>query len=183
MRYLLLLLGLSIFLFNCDNRRDPKLKFRVNPNTSSHYFAAYSVNYIPVDMVDIKTDTIIERDFKISIRNYTLESDAISFRSNQKLSTRRYFHRRFGAEIAVLYKNELFLDEKLSFSQFMEQPHDPFWIDATFEHTWVNQEKSSAEMLTINVSLINPAEDTYRLYELRLKSDGQKEIELIEKSA
>ena len=184
MRYLLFCLIMAGLFLNCDGRRGKLQKFRHDSQNLSHYFNPKSSDvYIPSETVEIKTDTIIEKKFYVSIRNYSVEKDPILITSSKPSYSKTYqFHKRFQSEIAVRYENREIYKNQLHLEDFMEKSTAAFWREATFEHVWVNEEASNKDRLSITVSILNPSINTNRLYEMSLLPDGSKHIRLLEKN-
>ena len=182
MRFLFVALIASLFILNCDNRRDEKLKFRSDSLQLSGSFDDYSIKFIPSEDFEIQTDSLIDNSVKVSIINRTIKKDPIKVKPFNHIGLA--YHKRIESEILICRKDKILFDETLTLKKFIDKSnYTSFWRNAMFEHVWVNQENSTSDNIAINISILNPTNDSYQLFEMRIGKDGYQEITLIEKSA
>lgn len=140
----------------------------------------YINSYYPEEYVEIKTDSIISNTFEVSIKNFASSNEYIFIKSNIKDHTRTSeFHKIFKSEIHVQVSDRTIYDKLLIATTFDPLSDSKFWNNATLEHVWIDQINSSSERLTLNVSFINPLDDSFKLYELQIDMNGNETKRLI----
>ncbi|OUS00011.1 hypothetical protein A9Q86_11240 [Flavobacteriales bacterium 33_180_T64] len=173
---------LTLVFLSCDRRTSKKehlehaiLEFNKKMNTAN-------VNtYYPERYTEIKIDSIISNTFKVSINNYVSSNAKILIKESVKnLKKTSEFHRAFESDILVSVENKIILKTHISAENFIDNSSSHFWKNATLEHVWVNQETSNKNKLSLGISFINPKNDSFMLYEMRIDKKGNKRLTLIE---
>lgn len=183
MKNLLVLVALMfIVCLSCDGRKTKKesleqavsaFNLKTTPVQSSTYY--------PESYVEIVTDTIISNSVNVRIKNYSLLDEQIIISEATSGVTKKVSYQRvFESEISVSTATKDILNTHISAKQFRAIDADPFWVNATLQHAWVNQELSTAENITLDITFINPVNDTHKLYRMSINSDGHHTVNLIE---
>ena len=89
-------------------------------------------------------------------------------------------HRVFESEVIISTPTKELLTMHISAEQFKSRSSDEFWNHATLQHVWVNQELSNTNNVKLDISFINPSDNSYKLYRMSIDANGQQEIYLIE---
>nr|WP_321222728.1 hypothetical protein [uncultured Psychroserpens sp.] len=138
-------------------------------------------DYFPESYAEIKTDSIIAQTFKVSVKNYTVMNQQILVKQTSKNRNKTSkFHRVFESEVVVAIEDKIIYSKHISVEKFKNFDTSEFWSNATLEHVWVNQEASSTENLSLSVSIINPKNKRFKLYEIRIDQSGKEYLTLIE---
>ncbi|TDU40213.1 hypothetical protein BXY82_2259 [Gelidibacter sediminis] len=180
------LLGIFVVIaaicFNCDGRQTKREAFvkavaEYNLNTTP----LPAVIFSPDRNVEIVTDTLIANSLNVRIRNYSLmDAQIVVSRTEMNNSSQIQYQRIFESEITITKASKSILSTHISAKQFKGWSTDPFWKDATLQHTWVNQELSSADAITLEISFINPNTKGYKLYRMYIDTHGKQALHLIE---
>ena len=183
MKNILLLIGvISMISLSCDGRKTKKESlsaaismFKLN-NTSIQ-----KVTYTPEAYVEIVTDTLISKNIKVSIRNYSLLEEHILFSDVNHIPSKNiHYQRVFESEINITMHSKVIFSTCISAQQLRAIDSNPFWENATLQHTWVNQELSTLGDIKLDISFVNPKNDAYKVYRLSVDSSGQHTFNLIE---
>jgi hypothetical protein len=158
---------------SCDGRtnKNESLKKAVSKYNGHYQIQNDFVTYNPKEYTEIITDTIIENKVNVLIRNYSL-MDKNVIKSFDESTNKIEYQRSFESEIVVYNHSEVWLKTHLNASTFPDNDHNSFWDNATLQHTWVNQELSSADKVNILVSFVNPTTKSYKLYQLLIDKTG-----------
>lgn len=184
MRKLILLLTcIALVSYSCDGRKTKKESLEqsvahFNSNNNSIEIATFQ----PETYVEVVTDTIMSNSVQVHIKNYSLLNEQILVsNSNGNTSKNQNYQRVFESEISISRDRKPILNTLISAKQFrMIDNSDPFWKNATLQHTWVNQELSTSEIIKLDISFINPKNKAYKLYRMSVDADGQQTIDLVE---
>ncbi len=186
MKNILFLIAIICIAFiSCDGRKSKSMALKesieeFNQNQSD----IETVIYYPKEYTEVVTDTIISDGLKIHIKNYSLKNEAVLISSPKKtLQEEATYHRVFESEIVVSTPSKIIFSGYISAAQFKEKSYDPFWNHATLQHAWVNQELSTTHHVQVDVSFINPKENSYKLFRISIGADGQEQINLIEENS
>lgn len=140
-----------------------------------------TANYYPEYYTEVRTDSIISQTFKVSIKNYSkMNSQILVSSKHENKETVLEYHRVFESEIKVAVASKPIFDTTINARDFNDETQSEFWKNATLEHVWVNQNLSTQKELNLSVSIINPINKTYKLYELVIDTNGQQHLNLIE---
>ncbi|MEM5566040.1 hypothetical protein WNY78_13035 [Psychroserpens sp. AS72] len=138
-------------------------------------------DYKPESYTEIKTDSIISKTFKVSIKNYAIMDQEILIKQTVKNSNKTSeFHRVFESDIVVAVEDKIIYDRHISVEKFRGFESSEFWNNATLEHVWVNQEASNTSTLSLGISVINPKNNGFKLYEILIDKTGNERLTLIE---
>lgn len=167
---------------SCDSRTSKKdrlekavIQFNKNLKLSN------VINYYPESYTEIKTDSIISNTFHVNIKNYSSMDRGIFMNtSTEQLKKTSQFHRAFESDILVSIADKVIYNSHISAAKFSRLNSDKFWTNATLEHVWVNEELSNTKTLSLGISFINPKDETYKLYEIRIDPLGNERLTLIE---
>lgn len=139
------------------------------------------VTYYPESYVEIVTDTLISRSINVHIKNYSLLDEQILIsNATEKTSKTTSYQRVFESEISISTNSKDILKTRISAKQFRMFHVDSFWENATLQHAWVNQELSTANSIKLDISFVNPKNNSYKLYRMSIDSFGQQTLKLIE---
>lgn len=142
------------------------------------------ITYYPETYTEIKTDSIIANTFKVSIKNYSANNESIMVRSStDNNNVNRDLHRIFQSEIHVQVSDRMVYQKQLKATDFDPNTDPDFWNNATLEHVWINQWRSNSSTLAINVSFLNPLENTFMLYEIHIDTEGNESKRLIDQNS
>ncbi len=179
---ILLIVLIAIGFYSCDRRGS----HRENLQKSISEFNQKQTNidivsYYPEAYTEIKTDTLISNSFKVSIKNYSkMDSQILVNSETDKKKTKLNYHRVFESEIHIASNSKTIFNTTISALDFKDTSQPEFWNHATLEHVWVNQETSNDNEINLGVSIINPKNNAYKLYELVVNTKGKQQLYLIE---
>ncbi|MGJ8593621.1 MAG: hypothetical protein ACSHXF_13805 [Aquaticitalea sp.] len=179
MKNILLVLFLACVGFvSCDGRksRSESLKASV-AEFNEKQSEIPEVNYYPNEYTEVVTDTIISNGINVHIKNYSLLDKSILMSATENGQKE---HRVFESEVVISTATKEILNTRISVEMFKSESSDSFWNSATLQHVWVNQELSSSMDVKLDMTFINPTNDTYKLYRLSIDDNGQQQMELIE---
>lgn len=138
----------------------------------------------PERYVEIQTDSIISQTFKVSIKNYSNMNQSISA---EELFTHKSakikMQRVFESDIIVSVKDQVVFAKHISSELFRTLQPSAFWENATLEHVWVNQERSDATTLSLGISMVNPKNKAFKMYEMIIDQLGHETLHLIEENS
>lgn len=138
-------------------------------------------DYYPKQYTETKTDSIISKTFRVHVKNYSLMNQEVLIKQSIKnRSKTSQFHRVFESEIIVAVDDKIIYSKHISVEKFRDFESTEFWNNATLEHVWVNQEHSNTEHLSLGISLINPKNKAFKLYEILIDKSGNERLILIE---
>lgn len=186
MKNIILLIALiSIGFISCDGRKSKSVALKESIEAFNQDQSNFeTVSYYPKEYSEVVTDTIISNELKIHIKNYSIDNEAVLISTLEKTSPKMTtYHRVFESEIVVSTPTKTIFSGWISAAQFTETSSDAFWNNATLQHAWVNQELSTLEQVQVDVSFINPKENSYKLFRMSIDVDGQKHINLIEENS
>ena len=89
-------------------------------------------------------------------------------------------HRIFESDIVISTPTKEILSTHISAEQFKLYNADAFWNNATLQHVWVNQDLSTSENIKLDISFINPHNNSYKLYRMSIDENGHQKIDFIE---
>jgi len=178
----LLIVLITIAFYSCDRRGSAREHLQ---NSISEFNDKQTnldlVAYYPETYTEIQTDSIISNTFKVSIKNYTkMDSQILVSSKKENNNTKLEYHRVFESEIRVAIASKTVFNTTINVDDFKDPSHTEFWNHATLEHVWVNQESSNSQELHLNVSIINPKNKAFKLYELAINTEGRHYLNLIE---
>ena len=184
-RFLLLLAILSVSFISCDGRKSKRESLKQSIAEYNKRQSAIEIaTYYPKEYTEVVTDTLISNHLKIHIKNYSVEDQSILISSTEKGNLKNSnFHRVFESEVTVVSSTKVIFYTHISAKEFEPHSSDVFWNDATLQHVWVNQELSSKKYVLLNISFINPKDNSYKWYQMSIDMDGNKELKLIEDNA
>lgn len=173
---------LLFILTSCDGRKskidrinDAVVEFNNNKKLMD------IIAYYPKQYTETKTDSIISKTFRVHVKNYAVMNQEILVKQSVKnLKETSQFHRVFESEITVAVNDKIIYNEHISAEKFRDFEASEFWNNATLEHVWVNQEQSNTRNLSLEVSIINPKNKTFKLYEILIDKSGNERLTLIE---
>lgn len=179
---ILLIILIAIAFYSCDRRGSHREHLQKSISEFNNKQTNIDiVTYYPERYTEVKTDSIISNTFKVSIKNYSKMDSQIlvSSQANKKKTTLNY-HRIFESEIQITTNSKTILNTTISAQDFRDYSQSEFWNHATLEHVWVNQDASNRNELNLGVSIINPKNKAYKLYELVVNTEGKQQLYLIE---
>lgn len=171
---------LSICLTNCDSRTShgDSLK-RAISEFNDKQLQLDIITITPENYTEIVTDTLIDNDFNVHIKNYSVMDKNIIINtlqgSNQKTID---YHRVFESEIAVATPQKTIFSTLISTEDF--KTNHPFWDRAILQHVWVNQEASTTTNVAIDIAFTNPQTKAYKLYQMSVDAFGKQQLLLKE---
>jgi hypothetical protein len=163
---------------SCDRRKSPSesLKYSIKEFNEEHSGVAI-IKYYPNEYTEVVTDTLISNKVKIHIRNYSLLDKSILMTVDKK---KEKHHRVFESNVVVSTPTKEILKTHISAEVFKSKYSEDFWNHATLQHVWVNEELSSPEDIKLDMTFINPSEDSYKLFRMSIYRNGKQKVELIE---
>lgn len=186
MKNLIFIIVISCIGFvSCDGRKSQSVSLKESIREfKQNQSKIEMLSYYPKEYTAVVTDTIISNELKIRIKNYSLENEAISFTPTQRTKLKKTsYHRIFESEIVVSTPTKTIFTARISAAHFKEASTDVFWNNATLQHSWVNQELSTPDNIQVDVSFINPKENSYKLFRLSIDEDGKQQFNLIEENS
>lgn len=174
-----------VILWSCSYSETKKERFdRAVTEFNENIRSSDIINYYPDTYIEIKTDSIIESTFKVHIKNYSSNSESVLAQtSNNKHNLNQKYHKEFRSEINVQVSDRIVYQRHLKASLFDPYSDPNFWNNATLEHVWIDQWNSNSNSLAIKVSFLNPLENTFKLYELRIDKEGNESKRLIDQNS
>jgi len=179
---LIVLILVCVAFVSCDGRksRSESLKTSVE-EFNERQSDVVIVSYYPKEYTEVVTDTLIYNNVKVHIKNYSLPNESLFMSIIDKaVLIKQKQHRVFESDVVISTPSKELLNTHISAEQFKSMYPDEFWNQATLEHVWVNQELSTSNDVKLDISFINPSDNSYKLYRMSIDGDGQQEIELIE---
>lgn len=173
------------FCFSCDGRQTKKESLqRAVSEFNLRLHPIPSDTYNPESYVEIVTDTLIANMISVRIKNYSLmDKQILISKADLDNSEHRNYQRVFESEISISTATKDIFNTRISAQQFKGFDNGPFWEQATLQHTWVNQELSSPQEITLDISLINPITAASKLYRMSINAHGQETLILIEEQS
>lgn len=178
-RTLLVILIACIGFVSCDGRKSKSVALKESIKEFQQKLTPLATFY-PKEYTEVVTDTLISNSVKVHVKNYSSLNDVIPMTSADKNPKAKTFHRVFESEIAISTNTKEIFRTKISADQFKNLFNDTFWNNATLQHTWVNEELSTAEEIHLDMSFIDPTTDSYKLYRMSVTMDGQQHLKLIQ---
>lgn len=178
----LVLILISIGFISCDGRksRSEALKSSIK-DFNEKQADVVVVSYYPKDYTEVVTDTIICNSVNVHIKNYSRLDKSLLISVNDKTKPKsKKEHRVFESDVVVSTPTRELLKIHISAEQFKSIDPDIFWNHATLQHVWVNQELSTIDYIKLDMSFINPSNNSYKIYRMSINKSGQKETSLIE---
>ncbi len=180
----LALILVCVAFMSCDGRKSKSVSLKESiEEFKQKQLLIETINYYPKEYTEIVTDTILSDKVKIHIKNYSLSNDGIPMLANAKDgTTKEKQHRVFMSEIIISTASsskEIF-STKISAEQFKSLYSDVFWNNATLQHVWVNQGLSTLGDIKLDMSFINPKDNSYKLYRMSIDGTGKQHIDFIE---
>jgi hypothetical protein len=179
---LLILLLVAIAIFSCNRPESQRENLQNSISEfSKKYTKLNTVTYYPESYTEVKTDSIIANTFKVSIKNYSkMDSQILLNSETHDTKTKTNYHRVFESEINIALATKPLFSTTINAEDFKDASQPEFWNNATLEHVWVNQETSNAKAINLGISIINPKNKAYKLYELVVDKSGKQNLNLIE---
>ncbi len=179
---LLVLIIVSIGFVSCDGRKSKSVSLKESiKEFKERQSEVEIINYYPDEYVEVVTDTIISNNVKVHIKNYSLSNESVLMSVNEhSTSKNQKQHRVFESDIVVSTPTKEIFNAHISAEQFKSINTDAFWSNATLQHVWVNQELSTSNDIKLDMSFINPKENTYKLYRMSIDENGQQQIDFVE---
>jgi len=171
--FVIFLIVFNSFLMSCDGRTSKSefLKSAISEFNKKHQIQNAYATYTPREYTEIATDTIIENKINIHIKNYSLMDENVIISPGKNTQKSKY-HRSFESEIVVYSASKIWFKTRLNAKTFADNKLGLFWNNATLQHTWINQDESNEDHISILVSFINPTTKSYRLYQLYIDETG-----------
>lgn len=175
-----LLVIFSIVFVSCDGRKNHNdLLQEAITNFSQKLEKVETITFYPKEYTEVATDTLISNKVSVHIKNYSLTEETILLAKSDNLIN---FHRVFESEISINTKDKDILNTTINARNFTNS-EDLFWNNATLQQVWVNQELSTVEEINLEISFINPLDQSYKLYRMSVNENGQQQIHLIEEQS
>jgi hypothetical protein len=184
MNKLCLIFVLFLIAFTSCDGRGRKHRTNAEILTESNLLKSFSeeVKYIPEHYTEIITDTILNNNFRIKIKYYSLNNDYVSSNnsSNEALVINHY--KNFEAKIQVLNNNNIITENIINKHIFSKFENPEFWSKAIMQFIWVDYNASTKTSVNINTSFCLPETETCKDYAITINKFGTiqiKEINLI----
>lgn len=174
---------ISIVFMSCDGRKSKNVALKESikefrPKESNSEL----VTYYPKEYTEVVTDTILSNQVKVRIRNYSLNNEAILI-SDESSPTKIKYHRVFESDVLITAPSRELFKTHISAIQFASINPDEFWDNATLQHVWLNEELSTIEDIQLEMSFINPNNESYKLFRMTVDKVGKQQIALIEENS
>ncbi|WP_027125145.1 hypothetical protein [Gelidibacter mesophilus] len=182
---ILLVALISIVCLSCDGRQTKKEALeRAVSEFNLKSTPLELATFHPKGYVEIVTDTIIGNGINVHIKNYSLLAEQILVSNSTEDSSKNASYQRvFESEITISSAFKDIFSTHISARQFKAFDKDQFWDHATLQHTWVNQELSTDNLIRLDISFINPKNKTYKLYRMSIDNFGQQTLNLVEEQS
>ncbi|HLT34607.1 MAG TPA: hypothetical protein VKZ98_12495 [Aquaticitalea sp.] len=183
--FFLLLSIVSLVLISCDGRKSKSESLKASVEAFTQKQSTIElINFYPKKYTEVITDTLISNQVNVKIRNFSLPNKTIAISSSDtKNRQQQSLHRVFESEITISTASKTIFERRVSAEEFKTANNYEFWNNATLQHAWVNQELSTADTVQVDITFINPKENTYKLYRMSIGADGQQLISLIEENS
>lgn len=181
---LIVLILVCVAFVSCDGRksRSEALKSSI-AEYNDRQSELVIINYYPKDYTEVVTDTLISNHLNVHIKNYSLLNEGLFMSIDDKTVTKKQKqHRIFESDVVISTPIKELVNIHISAEQFKSIYHDKFWNEATLEHVWVNQELSTLNDVNLDMSFINPSDNSYKFYRMSINGNGQRTIKLIEEN-
>ncbi|WP_341215124.1 hypothetical protein [uncultured Wocania sp.] len=170
-----------ITLISCDGR-DRKYKTNTEVLKENKLFDSFSeeIKYIPEQRTEVLTDTFLSTGFQIKIQYYALDTKTVKF-SNDKNKTLHF--KNFEAQLQILKNNKLVVQNIINKRSFIEFESPTFWEQAIMQFIWIDYEKSTENIITLNTSFNIPETEIYKDFSIIIDAFGNikiREISLVE---
>lgn len=180
--FILFLTAIAIFSCNRPESKRENLQNSISEFSKKHAPLNLVTSYFPENYTEVQTDSIIANTFKVRIKNYSnMDSQILVSSETSNAKTKFNYHRMFESEITITTTTKHILSTSIKAQDFKDTVQPEFWNNATLEHVWVNHETSNSKELYLGISIINPKNNAYKLYELVVNTEGQQHLKLIEK--
>lgn len=177
----LFLVAIAILSCTRPGSKREHLQNSISEFNQKHSDLNLSVQYYPEHYTEVQTDSIIANTFKVRIKNFAnMNSQILVSSETEGTKTKLNYHRVFESEIRIASATKVLLSTSIKAQDFKDTNQPEFWNNATLEHVWVKQEASNNKELYLGISIINPKNKTYKLYELLVDTEGQQHLTLIE---
>ncbi len=176
-QFIVLLTLLSIVFTSCDGRYKSKdslkesiSEFKIEQQKEDRF------TYKPKMYAEVVTDTIISNTVFIKIKNYTLMNTNVIIK-DKSINTQKIieYQRVFASEIEIKMHNRTIFKDVIDANSFRINS-EPFWNNATLQHVWVNEERSTINKINLELSFIDPKSKIYRLYNMIVDENGNTKI-------
>ena len=181
-KILILVILICVGFVSCDGRksRSEALKSSIEEFNKKQSDLVI-ITYYPKEYTEVVTDTLIANYVNIHVKNYSLASESLLISINdQKIPKIRKEHRVFESEVVISTPLKEILNTHISAELFKNTFYDEFWNHATLEHVWVNQELSKSNDIKLDISFIDPSNNSYKIYRMSIDENGHKNVKLIE---
>lgn len=178
----LLLVVIAMAFLNCNGRQTKKEALEravAEYNIKHSVLNTYTLS--PEAYVEVVTDTLIANTISVHIKNYSLIDEQV-LRSNPRHHTPKEmsYQRVFESEVSISIASKDIFRTHISAKHFKTRYSDPFWENATLQHVWVNQELSTTQDITLDITFIDPLNTSYKLYRMAVNTSGHHTIDLVE---
>lgn len=170
----------SIVFTSCDGRKSKNVALTQSVMEFNQKESNLElITYYPKEYTEVVTDTILSNQVKVHIRNYSLDNEAILI-SDESAPKKIKYHRIFESDVLITSPSRELFKTHISAIQFASTYSDEFWDNATLQHVWLNEELSTPQYIQLEMSFINPRNESYKLYRMSVDHFGQQRIILIE---
>ncbi len=178
---LFLITIISVLFISCDGRKSKNVALKESIKAFSQKESNLElVSFYPEEYTEVVTDTIISNKMKVHIRNYSLDKTILISNSDTTSPKKIRYHRVFESDVIITSPSKELFKTHISAIQFASLHPDEFWDNATLQHVWLNEELSTPEDIQLEMSFINPQNESYKLYRMSVDHFGQQRIILIE---
>lgn len=177
---LLVLVIVCVAFMSCDGRKSQSVSLKESVE-KFNMKQIEMINYYPEAYTEVVTDTILSNEVRIHIKNYSLNNEGIFMSESKSIpALKKKQHRIFESDIVISTPTKEILSTHISAEQFKLDDADTFWNNATLQHVWVNQDLSTLADIKLDISFINPNNNSYKLYRMSIDENGQQKIDFIE---
>lgn len=180
-QFLKLIVLLCVVFTSCDGRY--RSKDSLKESISEFKFEQQKedrITYKPKEYFEIVTDTIIKNTTSIKIKNYSLMNQNVVIK-DESINAQKIidYQRAFASDIEIKKYNKIIFKDVIDVTNFKVKS-ESFWKNATLQHVWVNEERSTIDEINLELSFIDPRTKIYRLYSMIIYENGNTKIKQLE---
>lgn len=179
--FLIILILICTCFVSCDRRQSKSESLKASiEKFKKDQSETIIISYYPKEYTEVVTDTLLSNTVNIRIKNYSLAAESIAMSTgNSKSPKTQLQHRVFESDVIITRSSKELSNFHISASDFKLKNADSFWKQATLEHVWVNQELSTLEAIKLDVSFINPKDQSFKMFRISIDNNGHQTIDLI----
>ncbi len=177
-RMLFLILIVAAVTTCCDGRdRVYQTNTEILKDNNLYESFSHKIAYIPQSYTEINTDTVLNNNFRIKIKYYTLPQDSVLIKKTIPPKTNMwYYYHNFEARLVISKQGTPILDVFINKALFKNFETDWFWKEAIMQFLWIDYESITKHSVNINVSFCIPESTRCKDYVLTVDDLGALKI-------